>query len=229
MTAAFRPPMPRAILFDWDNTLVDTWPCIMRAINETLVTMGQAAWTEAECKARIARSLRDSFPELFGERWQEARDVFYAAFRAFHIEMLAPLPGAQALLSGLARQGVYLAVVSNKTGDFLRAEAAHLGWDRFFGALVGAGDAARDKPATDPVHLALDGSGLRAGDGVWFVGDNLVDMQCAAESGCLRVLLHPEPPDADHFGESRPHLTFAGCDDFAAHIRNLTVPIPGQR
>ena len=31
---------PKAVLFDWDNTLVDTWPCIGRATNITLETMG---------------------------------------------------------------------------------------------------------------------------------------------------------------------------------------------
>ena len=27
--------LPRAILFDWDNTLVDSWPTILDALNTT--------------------------------------------------------------------------------------------------------------------------------------------------------------------------------------------------
>ena len=46
------------------------------------------------------------------------------------------------LLQALSDSGVYLGVVSNKTGRFLRAELAALGWDHYFGKLVGAGDAA---------------------------------------------------------------------------------------
>jgi phosphoglycolate phosphatase len=50
---------------------------------------------------------------------------------------------AAALAAGRGRrQGV----VSNKDGPFLRAEMAHLGWHGHFGAPVGAGDAAADKP-----------------------------------------------------------------------------------
>ena len=30
---------PKAIVFDWDNTLVDTWPIIHMAINQTMQTM----------------------------------------------------------------------------------------------------------------------------------------------------------------------------------------------
>ena len=71
---------PRAVIFDWDNTLVDSWGCILAAMNTTLKAMGHVEWTMEEAKNRVARSLRDSFPELFGDRWTEARDVFYAAF-----------------------------------------------------------------------------------------------------------------------------------------------------
>lgn len=221
--------LPKAILFDWDNTLVDTWPCIIKAMNTTLEYMGHRPWTPQESRQRIAKSLRDSFPELFGDRWIEARDVFYRTFGDLHIEMLRPLAGAETMLAELDDRGVYLGVVSNKTGKYLRAEADHLGWSRYFGKLVGAGDAARDKPAADPVHMALDGCGVVAGSDVWFVGDMLVDMQCGTDSGCGTVLLHPEPPGREAFPGCPPALVFSGCHDFIAHVRNLPVPNPAER
>ena len=60
----------------------------------------------------------------------------------------------------LVQNRVWTAVVSNKTGRFLRAEAQHLGWGSLFQRLIGAGDAAFDKPDAAPVHMALEGSGL---------------------------------------------------------------------
>ena len=33
--------LPQAALFDWDNTLVDTWPVIHEAMNTTLSAMGR--------------------------------------------------------------------------------------------------------------------------------------------------------------------------------------------
>lgn len=216
---------PRAILFDWDNTLVDTWPCITRAVNVTLRAMDMEEWSDAECRERIGLSMRDSFPGLFGDRWEEARDVFYAAFRDFHIDMLAVLPGSESMLRELHRHGVWLGVVSNKTGAFLRAEARHLGWTDLFGRLVGAGDAARDKPAIEPVHMALDGSGIAPGADVWFVGDNLVDMQCGVAAGCPPILLHPEPPGKDAFPGCAPRRIFRDCEQFMGYVRSLAVPI----
>ena len=44
---------PRAILFDWDNTLVDSWGTIHEALVRTFTADGPAAWTLAETKARV--------------------------------------------------------------------------------------------------------------------------------------------------------------------------------
>lgn len=201
-------PTPRAILFDWDNTLVDNWPAIHDALNATFRAMGHATWSLAETKARVRRSLRDSFPEMFGERWTEARGIFYARFEAAHLENLTPLPGAGEAVAALAASGLYLGVVSNKTGRYLRAEAAALGWDRYFGRLVGATDASADKPAAEPVHMALLGTGLAAGPAVWFVGDGAVDVQCALAAGLTPIVV--EGP------ETKAELARHNVDEFVA-------------
>src|SRR6185312_2509049 len=167
---------PRALLFDWDNTLVDTWPTIHEALAKTLSAMGHTPWTLAECKERVRRSLRDSFPPLFGERWEEARDIYLAAFRELHLDRLTALPGIAQLLDHASERGFYLGVVSNKTGSILRLEAERLGWSRYFRRLVGASDAAMDKPHAAPVLMALDGSEIPAGRDVWLVGDTALDM-----------------------------------------------------
>src|SRR5207237_3391845 len=130
--------LPQAVPFDWDNTLVDNWPTIHDALNATFEAMGHPTWTLAETRERVRASLRDSFPPMFGSRWEAARDIFYARFEARHIETLVPLPGASELLNALRARGVYLAVVSNKTGRYLRKEADALRWTGRCGRMVGA-------------------------------------------------------------------------------------------
>ena len=136
-------PPPRAIIFDWDNTLVDTWPTIHAALRLTFETMGVEPWTLEQTRQRVRRSMRESFPELFGDRWTKARDVFYEAYERVHLSSLTPCVGAAEVLEALATRGLYLGVISNKTGRYLRSEARHLGWHGYFGRLVGAGDVAR--------------------------------------------------------------------------------------
>ena len=195
-------PAPRALVFDWDNTLVDTWPVIGACLNATLAAFGLPTWSDDEVQARVRASARDSFPRLFGDRAEEAMAYYYETFEARHLERLAPLPGTQERLESLAASGRYLAVVSNKRGDLLRREAVALGWQGLFGALVGATDTARDKPDPAPVEAALAPAGLAASpEAVWFVGDADIDLVCARRARCLPVLLRAQAPAPGEFPE----------------------------
>ncbi|NYZ12048.1 HAD family hydrolase [Azospirillum sp. RWY-5-1] len=214
MTAAVA--VPRAVLYDWDNTLVDNWGTILAAINHTLVAFGREPWTVAESRLRVKQSLRDSFPRIFGDRWTDARDAFYRYFEQHHLEHLNPLPGAAELLAALHDKGVYQAVVSNKNGRYLRAEADALGWSRYFGRLVGAQDAAFDKPHGAPVLMALEPAGIPAGPDVWFVGDADIDMECAHGAGLLPVLVGEA--DGEGFMTFPPTHRFATCDALRALV-----------
>ena len=202
---------PRAVVFDWDSTLVDNWGGITRALERTFVAMGRAPWTELEVRANAKLSLRDTFPTMFGERSEEATRLFYSGFEAVHLETLRALDGAPDILDALLARGIPAAVVSNKSGGFLRREAAHLGWDRYFHRIIGATDAVRDKPAPDPVHMALDGTGIAPGPDVWFVGDSAIDMLCAHRCGCVPILLHPEDPHPEDLSAAPPRIHLSGC------------------
>ncbi len=216
------PVPPRALLFDWDNTLVDSWGAIHHALKVTFEAMGREPWTLDETRQRVRRSTREAFPALFGDRAEAAAGIFYQAFESGHLQSLEAREGADALLRGLAAADrYYLAVVSNKRGDLLRREVAKLGWDGYFERLVGANDAVRDKPAVDAVELALGDSGLAPGPEVWFVGDTDIDMACAANAGCLPVLLRAEPPGAGEFGHGEPRIHVADCAQLLETLRAI--------
>lgn len=205
---------PGAILFDWDNTLIDSWPAIHSATNAVMAAMGHQLWSFEETKTRVRKSLRDTFPVMFGDRWEEAREVYYRHFRAHHLQDLREMPGVAAMLAELSGAGFYMGVVSNKDGGLLRAEVAHLGWDKYFGALVGAGDAARDKPARDPIVLALQPSGQAAGASIWYVGDTNVDMECACAASCVPVLLRSHGAGDGEFDLHPPRHSFINPKEF---------------
>ena len=215
-------PRPRALLFDWDNTLVDTWAVIHHALNVTQEAMGQNPWTLAETRSRVRASARDSFPKLFGGRAEEAMGVFYETYEHEHLQRLQVLPGVAEMLAELSgRNGLYLAVVSNKKGPIMRREAAHLGWNPVFRRLVGAEDAAADKPDRAAVDLALEGSGIAAGPAVWFVGDTDIDMHCAEAAGCTGVLLREAPAGAQEFARYSPVRHFTTCAELLYALTEL--------
>ncbi|MDP6927452.1 MAG: HAD family hydrolase, partial [Rhodospirillales bacterium] len=155
---------PPAVLFDWDDTLIDNWESIHSALNKTLTAMGHETWPIERTRKQVRQSMRNSFPQLFGDKWETAADIFYDHIKADHLQ---------------------------------RAEVAYLGWDNFFTAIVGAGDAAQDKPEPDPIYLCLNGSGINSNESgwphIWFVGDAPSDLECANKAGVTSVLLCKKP------------------------------------
>jgi phosphoglycolate phosphatase len=207
---------PKAVLFDWDNTLVNTWPTIIECYRSTFGALGRTPWTDQEVRDRAHGSLRDHFPVLFGAEARRAEEVFYETFHRIHLERLEPLPGADRLLERASSLGCYVAVVSNKVGDNLRAEMKHLGWDRWIVRAVGAKDAKRDKPAPDPIFLALDGTGIAPDHGVWMVGDTPADLKCAHAAGVLPVYFGSVEIMAERLGDFPPRLHARDCHELAA-------------
>jgi phosphoglycolate phosphatase len=207
---------PRAVLFDWDNTLVDTWPTIVECYHDTFTALGLPPWTADEVRSRAHGSLRDVFPALFGERAAEAERTFYETFHRIHLERLQPLPGAACLLAHCHDRGCYIAVVSNKVGDNLRKELAHLGWQRWVSRAVGARDCRRDKPAPDPIFHALDGTGIAPSASVWMVGDTPADLKCAHAAGCLPVLIGGAETLSEALLEHPPRLRARNCHELVA-------------
>jgi phosphoglycolate phosphatase len=212
------PAIPTILLYDWDNTLVDGWAGITAALNAVFAEFAMPAWSVDDARQRVRVALRESFPVMFGSEWERARDIFYAAFEALHLQHVAPMPGiADALRAGA---GLPQGVVSNKAGRYLRAEVSHLGWTQHFGAVIGAGDASADKPDPAPILLALDRLGHAPGRSVWYLGDNALDMRTARAAGVTAVLIG----DAAHDGgidRSHPDIHFSTGFDLAARLREL--------
>ncbi|KKJ75483.1 HAD family hydrolase [Kiloniella litopenaei] len=210
--------LPKAIVFDWDNTLIDSWISIHHALSVTFEEMGMIPWTLEEAKDRVRASARESFPKIFGDKTEAATRVFYDTYEARHLDVLTPLPHAKELLEFLVSKGIYLSIVSNKKGYILRKEVSKLGWDIFFQNIIGANDAEKDKPDPMVMDLALMDSGIISDKHVWFVGDTDIDLQCAHNSTCYPVLIRPEPPKNDEFIDCKPALHFRSCSEMQTFL-----------
>lgn len=202
---------PRAVIFDWDNTLVDTWPLIQTAIDKTMCEMGRQPWGLEKVRDSVHKSMRESFPEIFGDDWQRAGQIYKATYRAIHLEQIRLLPGALDLINKISKAGILQFIVSNKIGATLRKEVAKIGIDKNFFAIIGANDAYNDKPHRDPVDLALLGCDLDLQkDEIWFVGDTVADVECAYNCGCTPII----------YGHSSHKISKTIPEELLQHGRN---------
>ncbi|OJW53468.1 MAG: hypothetical protein BGO67_01855 [Alphaproteobacteria bacterium 41-28] len=186
---AYPRKLPKAILFDWDNTLVDTWRVAYDSLNFARSALELPPLTVEDFWQQPHHSMRDASPELFGEHFQEGERIFYESIEKLHLIELITLQGAEDLLITLKAHDIFMGVVSNKDGHYLRKEVEHLGWKPHFHKVIGARDAEKDKPSPLPVLAALHESPVAPGHDVWFVGDSIVDVHCARASGCIPVVV----------------------------------------
>ena len=213
---------PKVIIFDWDNTLVNSWSVIQDALNTTFRAYGLREWEYDEVCTKVRKSLRDSFPDLFGNSWREAGDLFYSRYAEIHSEKINPICGAEKMLKELRILGIRLAIVSNKKGTFLRKESKTLGWDHYFEKIIGASDTKFDKPNRAPVDLILAAINIETGPEVWFVGDTDIDMECAYNSKCTPVLLRKKNiSNSSEFLEFPPTYHFQSCFELCNYITNM--------
>lgn len=179
---------PSAIIFDFDDTLVDAKPIIDKALSATFTKFNIDKNIIKTKNIDTNRSLRDYFYHIFADNIIEARDAYYNYYYKFS-EELKVLDQSEDVLKLLHKNKVFTVVVSNKRGEKLRSEIKdNFLWQDYFSAVVGAGDVEEDKPSPMPAKFALQKSGLKDYSNVWFVGDSLVDLQTAKNLGCKAVL-----------------------------------------
>lgn len=219
-------PRPSVLLYDWDNTLVDGWAGITAALNAVFTEFDRPLWTVEDTRNRVRVSLRESFPAMFGDRWQYARDIFYGTLREQHLNHVLPMDGVPDVLdAGITwPQGV----VSNKAGAFLRREVTHLGWGLYFGPVIGAGDAVADKPDPAPLLMALEKLGHPPGRDTWYMGDTALDMQAAKAAGLTAVLIGSAAHDGG-VEHAAPDIHFADAATLASRLRELATQGPTAR
>lgn len=212
-------------MLDWDTTLVDNWDVITRAMNTALTELGREPWSRTQVIESATHSARNRFPAIFGDRWPEAREIFYRIFETYHLSDIRPLPGAPETIRFFQERSIPLAVVSNKRGTSLRAEVDAIGWGNSFATVIGAGDASQDKPSPAPAELALSHLGMQPDIDIWFVGDTEVDVACAQGAGLSSVLVRHDAARAEAAMALGPTHVFADLPGLLEFVQTLDQPI----
>jgi phosphoglycolate phosphatase len=180
--------IPRAVLFDWDNTLVCSYDASSTAYKNFMKRVGAPLVTRSDMENRPVSS-RQLFSELFGDNWQEMVTLYYQEFAKIHLDHVNPMQDAEKFLDILHGHNIYMAVVSNKNGQFLRQEVEHLLWEPYFSSVVGCYDLSFDKPRPEPAYHALEKGRIAPGSDVWFIGDSWVDYECAVNAGLTPIII----------------------------------------
>lgn len=173
----------RAVLLDFDGTLVDSGPSICAGLSAALRSLSLPVPHEAELRACIGLPLKHVWSRLGVPLDQhEAAVAGYRTWAASADAVPAkPFPGIAELLRRLRRSGVLLVLASAKDTEAARRAVAAQGWDALFHAVHGAepGDGPDKRDIVRRARAALPaGCTVLA-----MVGDMPVDADAAQGNG----------------------------------------------
>lgn len=211
---------PAIVLFDWDNTLSDTFPALFKSYNWILAQYGKDPWDEAMAKARIRKVGHETFPGIFGDKWEEALDLYRSHYRE-HYPSSPIFDGTKEVLERLKEKGARLGVISNKLQLPLELGVEASGFKPLMDVVIGAVPERKGKPDPQPMEEALRMLGYDGPrDDVWYVGDTDVDMEFAKNSGAKAVFVEHVGLDKrdDIMARYAPHGAHLNLRDFLAAL-----------
>ncbi len=202
----------RAVLFDWDGTLVDsaekTYACYVKVFAAYGIAFDHAAFERTYSPDWYRTYEEVGLPR---EHWPEA-DARWLSCYATAPSLL--LPGAREALERLDEAGLLQGLVSSGDGTRVRREIEEFGLDRFFAAVVCGGETVCRKPDPEPLLLALSRLGVAAG-ATAYVGDSPEDVAMAKAAGVVSVGVPGRFPNRKALAASAPDMLSLSLESVA--------------
>jgi phosphoglycolate phosphatase len=173
----------RAIVFDFDGTLVNSATDIELSLNYALKQFGLPEHGAEAVRGMVgdgATSLIErALPrDLAEDTRKQVLSVFRVHYHESDHATSLPYPGVMELLHALMERGIGLAIVSNKPDNVLQRVCPKALPGIPFGLVAGERADIPRKPAPTGVLLALKALGAEPHEAI-YVGDTAVDIQVA--------------------------------------------------
>ena len=168
--------LSKAIIFDFDGTLVDS----EQAIYECFQSITKHIAPERERHAKnilIGPPLRDTASEILGPEHQDLLDEFVQLFITMHDEQVIrhthPYPDVIQVLKKLHNKNIPMAVATNKRLAPTKKLIDHFGWNEYF-SLIECSDSQSEMRNKDAMIQDIINQN-ESFQGSFFVGDTVND------------------------------------------------------
>jgi phosphoglycolate phosphatase len=212
MTAGLR---YRAVLFDLDGTLVDSYTALTEAVNHARRSEGLDELNAERIRGLVGDGVEKLLQRAF-ERTEIERhtvDAFESRYDEVCCEGSRVLADVETTLEQLASRGIEMAVCTNKPTFFSKKILDFLGLSRYFRAIVGPDLAGARKPEARHLLVTLESTRCAPNETL-FVGDMPIDVRAARNSGVDVAVVATG-------SSTREQLVAAGPDHFLERFSDL--------
>ena len=217
-------PLPEAVIWDMDGTLIDQTGPIVRCFRDVITGFGSAAPSEAAIRRSLGGPMRSTMALFVPERdLEEAGRRFRARFPAIMLEGLIILPGAMDLIEAFAEAEVPQAILTNKHGETARAVSRHCGFSDYIDVCVGHTDTEVAKPEPALTLHVLDRIGAQVGDAA-LIGDSPTDIATARNVDIPCYAVATGAHSRDELLREGATAAFDTLDQLRARLHPATAP-----
>jgi len=176
----------KAVLFDMDGVLVDSYEAWFNVFNKSLGQFGHKSASKIEFKKIFGSPIEEDLKKYFkGRTMKEVKDSYNKNFGKY-VRYVKIFPDTLKTLKRLKKQKLKLALITNSPRYITNLILIHFKIKRYFDAIVTMEDVKHSKPAPDLVIKACRRLKLKPGDAI-LVGDTKYDMIAGKRAGCVTV------------------------------------------
>jgi len=200
------PPLRyRAVLFDLDGTLVDSYAALAEAVNFARREHGLHELSAVRIRDFVGDGLDTLLRRAFNveDVPRSVKDAFESRYDEICCEASTILADVETTLSTLQGLGVAMAVCTNKPTSFSKKILTFLQLAPYFRAIVGPDLAGARKPDAQHVLHTLEATSCAASEAL-FVGDMPIDVHAARNSGIDVAVVPTGSSSAEQLHAARP-------------------------
>ncbi|WP_313893003.1 pyrophosphatase PpaX [Psychrobacillus sp.] len=172
----------KALLFDFDGTLLDTNELIIQSFLHVLGGRFPGKYDRESVLPFLGPTLYESMNSVDPTLTKELMEEYRAWNSQMHDQMAVPFDGVVETLHALKEQGYKLAIVSTKRKVMINRGLKLMGCEALFDTIVGLDDVQNPKPDPEPIELALEKVGVEKQDAL-MIGDNFHDIVGGQRAG----------------------------------------------
>lgn len=177
----------KAVLFDFDGTLVDTTELIHQSMRHATWTVLGREYPRETLLNGVGRPLPEQMKAFEPDLADELLDVYRRHNEANHDDLIREFPGVEDSLHRLREAGLELAVVTSKRRVSVeQALESFPGLRRAVDRFVTLDDTTEHKPSPEPLWKGLELLGAAREEAV-YVGDSPYDIAAAQAAGITSV------------------------------------------
>ncbi len=173
--------MIKAVLFDFDGTLIDTNDLIFKSYRTAFKSVLNRDISDAEILTLYGRPLRGSLME-----YGEPGENLYNAYREFnetrHDELAKGFEGASEGVRIIMDMGFKTGIVTAKRLHMVKRGLSIMGLEDAFDVIITPDDTEKSKPNPEPVLLGCEKLNVKPFETL-YVGDSIFDMQAGKSAG----------------------------------------------